>query len=88
MRALLPGVVTRTCLSCHSVNAIGTDRNLAPVGMNYDSYASFTSTQAKADFANDITAGRMPPPGDPHSMPTSIEERNMVELWRSCGYPP
>lgn len=85
---VLPGVVTRTCLSCHSVNNVGADRHLAPEDLNYDSFASFTSTAVRSAFADAITSGRMPPTTLSPPVTTTAEERTLVDRWRYCGYKP
>lgn len=85
---ILPGVVTRTCLSCHSASKVGADRHLAPEDLNYDSFASLTSTAVRSAFADAITSGRMPPPTLTPPVTTTAEEKTLVDRWRYCGYQP
>lgn len=85
---LLPGVVTRTCLSCHSEDKVGADRHLAPADLNYDRFASLTSTAIRSAFADAITSGRMPPTTLSPPVFTTADEKTLVDRWRFCGYKP
>ncbi|MBI2375010.1 MAG: hypothetical protein HYV07_13520 [Deltaproteobacteria bacterium] len=81
---LLPGVVTRACLSCHSETKVGrVARQSAPDGMDFDRFELVTEPGGLADS---ITSGRMPPPSLDPPNPTTMEEREQVSLWRKCGF--
>ncbi|MCB9646322.1 MAG: hypothetical protein H6730_06945 [Deltaproteobacteria bacterium] len=73
------------CLSCHSKDAEGANRAGAPVGMDFDDYASIQPILS--DFADALTSGRMPPMGAPGISGTTPAERTLVNDWRVCGYP-
>ncbi|MBI4821668.1 MAG: hypothetical protein HY791_35735 [Deltaproteobacteria bacterium] len=80
-----PGVVERTCISCHTETKQGIVRQGATTGLDYDRYELITDLPG---FADSITSGRMPPPTLDPANPTSDVERAQVALWRKCGFKP
>lgn len=73
-------IVQGRCLGCHSVSRMGTQRNGAPTGVNFDTYedASRLAT-AMDDF---IQSGVMPPSG---LLPDG--EREIFGAWVDTGRP-
>lgn len=86
----LPDVVTyddhiellleERCLSCHSEDVEGSDRNFAPADVNFDDYedAVYWSSQSNQR----IQAGTMPP-----GSPLSSYERALFQRWIDQGWP-
>ena len=70
------------CTGCHSEGLTGEARAGAPVGVNFDTYAS---TLARLDGIKQraaIDMPTMPPRGAPGK-----EERALLSEWLSCGAP-
>ena len=67
------------CATCHAPGVI---RRGAPPDLNFDRWPSIEPVVA--DFADAITSGRQPPPGVEPAV--TAEERQLVSLWRTCGF--
>ncbi len=73
-------ILDARCISCHSSALVGSDRNSAPAGYDYNTYSN---TVATADSANSaIQNESMPKNG---SMPES--ERADFQSWIESGTP-
>ncbi|MCC7386766.1 MAG: hypothetical protein IT384_33330 [Deltaproteobacteria bacterium] len=83
---LRPGVVANKCLPCHSETKVGADRRGAPADLNFDRLELFAARQA--DFVDAITSGREPPSQLAPELAVLVEERDLVDRWRICGYSP
>jgi len=71
----------RHCLYCHSLDA--TNRNGAPITVNFDTYADALPVAARA--AEYVRAETMPPSIAP-SFPDA-EERCQFDTWAGLGFP-
>ena len=76
---IAPIMETR-CLGCHSITRQGADRNGAPVGVNFDTYADMVQWSDRA-LAR-ILAGTMPPGGG-----VTEEEQSSFQTWVDNGRP-
>ncbi len=76
------------CTNCHSSTLVGSARNAAPVGSDYDTYDG-AKQQANAtppkDLVSRVEDGTMPFAGYPPFQGT--EKEDMIK-WASCGTPP
>jgi hypothetical protein len=71
-------LLENNCLRCHSVSVSGSDRNGAPVDINFDTYDDIYS---HADIANQrIQSGTMPPTGS-----LSDQEKALFQQWIADG---
>lgn len=78
-------IAAAKCVTCHSDELSGPARNGAPPHLDFGSYDQIEPDRFA--FADAITSGRMPPPGEPGTLPVSREERALVDAWRRCGFP-
>lgn len=86
----LPDMVTYTthikplmdthCIQCHATFHQGADRNGAPVGVNFDTYADARSSADRGDAR--IQAGTMPPAAG-----LSAYDRSLFRRWVQQGAP-
>lgn len=70
------------CTSCHSSTSTGTDREMAPVGVNFDTYAAAKAQAASA--AAQVNAGIMPPMT---ALQPSAAQKAQLYAWALCGTP-
>ena len=68
------------CIQCHAISRQGADRNGAPVGVNFDTYANARSSADRADAR--IQAGTMPPTGG-----LTTYDRSVFHKWVEQGTP-
>ena len=68
------------CTNCHSSTRTGADRNAAPVGVDFDTYASASAHAEKA--AEEVNEGEMPKTGT-----ATAEEKDSLFRWALCGKP-
>lgn len=69
------------CVSCHSIQLSGSSRRGAPVGMDYDVYASAAAIAEPT--ARTVFLGTMPPTGG--ILPA---DKDVLYRWALCGAPP
>ncbi len=69
-----------SCTGCHSSALMGDDRANAPVGVDFDSFASAMMDAEHA--AGEVAAGAMPPGGG-----LSDAEKDELYAWARCGTP-
>jgi len=69
-----------SCTNCHSSELSGGDRAGAPVGVDYDTYASAKANAEEG--AIEVNAGRMPIGAN-----LSSEDKEEFYLWALCGTP-
>jgi hypothetical protein len=69
------------CTNCHSVQLTGGSRMGAPVGMNYDVYASAAAVGDAT--ARTVFEGSMPPSGG-----LFPADKDVLYRWTLCGAPP
>jgi hypothetical protein len=82
----IKALVATYCIDCHAKGVMGGDRMGAPVGLDFDDYATLMANLD--DFADAFTSGVEPPRDNPEAPPaTSGAEREIVNEWRRCGYP-
>ena len=72
------------CTSCHSSNLPTASRQRAPLGVDYDVYASAVAHSAKT--VDQVQLGRMPPPGTNIPAVTATEMDSLT-TWVLCGQP-
>ena len=68
------------CTNCHSSTLTGADRMSAPVGVDFDTYASASAHAEKA--AEEVYEGEMPRLGT-----ATAEEKDSLYRWALCGTP-
>ncbi len=78
-------VIEDHCMMCHDQGLQGPARRGAPMGVNFNSYE--TLEPYIAQFADNITSGRMPPMNVAGTVPVAAPHRNVVDAWRRCGFP-
>jgi uncharacterized membrane protein len=84
-RDIRPSLVEDKCINCHTTAKTGPERRGAPPDLNFDTY---DTTLPNVDaFADAITSGRQPPPNLEPPLSTTAEERDLVSVWRQCGFP-
>ncbi len=71
------------CTTCHSVSLTGSDRNLAPAGIDFDEHADVLARAGRVQVRT-IDLGSMPPLRSPQ--PSAAELADLSE-WLSCGAP-
>ena len=69
------------CSNCHSIQLTGNSRMGAPVGMDYDVYAS--AAAVAEDTARTVFGGSMPPSGG-----IQPADKEVLYRWSLCGAPP
>ncbi|WAS92067.1 hypothetical protein [Nannocystis punicea] len=74
--------VWNKCTTCHSSMLTGASRVNAPVGVDFDTYATAKTHAATA--MHEVNEGAMPPAGLPA---LSAEEEDQLYRWASCGTP-
>ena len=78
-------IVAARCIQCHSSNSVGVMRDGAPVGVDFDDFATLQPNIEA--FAEALTSGVMPPRDSPTAPPaTSAAERTQISEWRRCGF--
>jgi uncharacterized membrane protein len=71
-------ILDASCIACHATDAEGADRNGAPAGVNFDTYAAAVES---ADLANSqIQPGGMPP-----TSPLKDHEKAVFQAWIDQG---
>lgn len=70
-----------SCSNCHSIQLTGNSRMGAPVGMDYDLYASAAAVGEPT--ARTVFEGSMPPSGGLFSA-----DKEVLYRWTLCGSPP
>ncbi|MCC6809118.1 MAG: cytochrome c [Deltaproteobacteria bacterium] len=80
-------IVARSCLSCHSVDVRGANRQGAPLEANYDTY-EMTSAAAEKIVTRVAESKQQMPPRTSSAPKLSQDEVTLVARWRSCGMPP
>lgn len=75
-------VLTRECVSCHSVELPEGERAGAPVGVDWDTPADLTAWNDDAYIWSRIQSGEMP-----IAAPLSAEDAYVFWEWFSCGSP-
>jgi uncharacterized membrane protein len=70
------------CTNCHSSTLTEAARNAAPVGVDFDTFASARSSAEHA--MEEVYTDRMPLPGHPA---LTDAERDQIYNWASCGTP-
>lgn len=82
----IKALVDTHCINCHASDVSGTNRQGAPIGLDFDDFATLQPNIEQ--FADSFTSGLMPPRDQPTNPPlTSAGEREQVQLWRQCGFP-
>ncbi|MEQ1501504.1 MAG: hypothetical protein ABMB14_04695 [Myxococcota bacterium] len=76
------GFVVGWCTSCHSPLLSGPARGGAPVGVDFDTYASVTKYAARISATATGSSPSMPPGGGPPDA-----ERARLREWLDCGLP-
>ena len=71
-----------TCTTCHASTLTGLARNLATVGVDFDTYEGAKANAARAVVR--LVAGSMPPVGS-NKPSTTVEQAIMT--WSDCGTP-
>lgn len=71
------------CRRCHSAQKLGSDRNDAPVGLNFDDLPTIRMLAARI-WSQAGDSNRTMPAGAP--LPSS-EERTKLGEWLACGAP-
>jgi uncharacterized membrane protein len=76
-------VFSTVCTGCHASTKTGAARNLAPVGLDFDTFASAQPHARKA--VSEVYTGAMPPNG----ANADLTEAQKTELynWGLCGTP-
>lgn len=69
-----------SCTNCHASTLEGVARKGAPVGVDFDHYAS-AKTYADA-ASNEVADGGMPPSGS-----VTDEQKQSLYTWAQCGTP-
>lgn len=78
-------VFDTNCLSCHSSELSGGDRNGAPSGVDYDSYATAV-THGGGAVKRGVTDMNMPPASSPKP-PLTEEQKMALSNWKALGFP-
>lgn len=73
-------IVESRCLGCHSVTRTGSQRNGAPIGVNFDTYEDASRLATAMDDV--IQSGFMPPPG-----PLPSGDQAIFGAWVDTGRP-
>lgn len=71
------------CTECHNSAFIGDDRSDAPVGIDFDAYA--TATEHAELGAHEVYEGAMPPSDS--GLTLTEDQKNTLYLWALCGTP-
>jgi uncharacterized membrane protein len=74
--------LSSNCVACHSSSLTGAQRQGAPSGIDYDSYASAAANASEG--LEQISAGFMPPVGGGS---ISSADATTFEQWLACGTP-
>ena len=74
--------LSTNCVACHSSTLSGAQRQGAPSGIDYDSYASASANAAEG--LDQISAGFMPPVGGGS---ISTDDVTAFSQWVACGTP-
>lgn len=78
-------VFATNCLSCHSSDKVGADRNGAPPEVNFDTYEA-TGPNAERAIVRAVDEMAMPPASS--GIPVLTEEQKTAMLaWQSAGFP-
>lgn len=78
-------LISNKCLGCHSSSNTGDDRNGAPSGANFNSYADLENIAL--DMATRAIAGTMPPENNVLDIsPLSQDERDCFATWRDADF--
>jgi uncharacterized membrane protein len=72
-------ILDTNCTGCHASDKQGADRNGAPVGINFDTYADAKANATRANSR--IQAGTMPPGGSA----LSVEDKAFFQTWLDKG---
>ncbi len=70
----------QSCTGCHATTLEGADRNGAPAGIDFDTYAA--ASQNAEHGLDEVEEGAMPPSGS-----VSDEEIQGLKDWINCGMP-
>jgi len=73
--------VFNNCTGCHSSSLTGTDRNSAPAGVDYNTYANALANDNETRAVARVTAGSMPPGG---ALSQALQDR--IEDWEDDGF--
>lgn len=73
------------CLACHSSEKTGSNRNNAPTGVNYDTYADAAANGAKA-VRRGVIAANMPPSFSSLGK-LNTEQKQALKNWEALGFP-
>ena len=71
---------TDKCVSCHSTELTGADRQNAPAGYDYDSYAA--AIEHPTMTWTEVNLGHMPP-----SAALSDDDKETIRGWYACETP-
>ena len=78
-------ILEASCNECHASTVSGTDRQFAPDGIDYDTYADAVANSERGNIR--IAADTMPPPACADCTPLSDEAKNLFCNWINQGTP-
>ncbi|MEM7019593.1 MAG: hypothetical protein AAF512_19935, partial [Pseudomonadota bacterium] len=74
-----------SCLGCHSSTLSGTDRNFAPIGINFDTFEAAMQSGERA-VARGAVSMTMPPSASGLPMLTAAQAEALT-AWQTAGFP-